>query len=149
MNKPKAGDPRQPGERWCDHCTDWRGIITTGAELDQCPTCREWRGRATDTATVITFDRADNRGDIFPAGCVKTTSGIPVTVAFDPGNVLGTATIREDGTAEITFGPRVPECFQLAVPVSLGFRVIREHTEGGVRVFDEIEPISLGIERQR
>lgn len=35
--------PRTIGERWCDYCTDWRGIITTGSELDRCPKCADWR----------------------------------------------------------------------------------------------------------
>lgn len=36
-------DPRQEGERWCDHCQTWRGIVTLGSELDRCPSCLDWR----------------------------------------------------------------------------------------------------------
>jgi hypothetical protein len=40
---PVAGEPKREGERWCDMCQDWRGIITTGSELDRCPACADWR----------------------------------------------------------------------------------------------------------
>lgn len=30
---PQVGEPRQPGERWCEMCCDWRGVIATGSEL--------------------------------------------------------------------------------------------------------------------
>ena len=36
-------DPTLADFGWCDVCTDWRGIITTGSELDRCPACADWR----------------------------------------------------------------------------------------------------------
>lgn len=50
MNKPKVGDPQQSGERWCNMCSDWRGIITTGSELDTCPACKDWRWKKNEHA---------------------------------------------------------------------------------------------------
>lgn len=46
-SEPKVGEPRQPGERWCEMCQDWRGVITSGSELDRCPAC-DWQWEDAD-----------------------------------------------------------------------------------------------------
>ena len=50
---------------------------------------------------------ASARGEIFAAGCIKPTSGIPVTRMFDSGDVIGIADVAADGTVTIRLAPGV------------------------------------------
>lgn len=83
-------------------------------------------------------------GSILAPGCIKATRQIPVTRNFDGREVIGVADVEADGSATIVLAWRVEGTIGNA---GLGFRVIESHEEpGGIRVFDEIEPITVGVE---
>jgi len=89
---------------------------------------------------------ASDRGEIFAAGCIKPTRGIPVTRLFDAGDVIGTADVAADGTVTIRLAPGVAVPAGAHVETGLGFRVIRDRWDGDDRIVDELEAITVGIE---
>jgi hypothetical protein len=89
---------------------------------------------------------ADARhGEIFAPGSIKPTTGIPVTRAFDSRDVIGTAALDADGAAFVELAPGVADVGKIR-HVGLGFRIIRHRMDGDVRVIEELEPLTLGVE---
>lgn len=88
---------------------------------------------------------ADSRGTIVAPGSIKPAKGLPVTRMFDASDVIGTADLEADGSGTIRLAPGVHVGAGRVVDTGLGFRVIRSHEEDGATVFDEIEPITVGV----
>ncbi len=90
---------------------------------------------------------ADARhAEIYAPGSIKPAT-VPVTRAFDSSDVIGAAEISADGSARITLIAGAPGVDVREIRhTGLGFRVIRQHDEAGVRVIDELDPICLGVE---
>jgi hypothetical protein len=89
---------------------------------------------------------ANERGEIFAAGSIKPTNGIPVTRMFDSSDVIGTADVAADGTVTIRLGPGVAVPAGATVETGLGFRVHRDRWDGDDRVVEELEAITVGVE---
>ena len=89
---------------------------------------------------------ADAQGKIIAEGSVKAAVVVPVFRGFNTKQVVGTATLKEDGSAEIVMaeGETVAREDQ---DFTIGYRVERSHKEGDVHVIDEIVPLCLGIVR--
>lgn len=104
----------------------------------------EIRPMTLSTRVVRIGPPADDRHrEIYAAGSIKPAK-IPITRAFDSAALIGAADLHSDGSAVLRFAGRV-EPGKIR-HVGLGFRIIRAHEEGGVRVIDELEPICLGVE---
>jgi hypothetical protein len=88
---------------------------------------------------------ADSRhAEIFAPGSIAPST-VPVTRAFDSSEVIGSAEIRADGSAEITLAPGVD--VGTIRHTGLGFLVLRSSIDGaGVRMIEELEPICLCVE---
>jgi hypothetical protein len=93
---------------------------------------------------------ADRLGAILAPGSVPAVE-VPVCEDFDPYlRPIGRARIDVDGAAEITFAPGVEidvEGLEVDATIGIGFRVLEQHEEGGVRVLDKIEIMAVGINR--
>ncbi len=101
------------------------------------------------TACVLRIGPPANyRGEIFAAGCIKPTNGIPVTLRFNVEDVIGTADVAADGSATIRLAPGVDVPAGAHVETGLGFRVIRDRWEGHDRVVEELEAIVVAIGAQ-
>jgi hypothetical protein len=91
------------------------------------------------------FDLPGRKGERWAPGCIKADIDLPTTELFDSSRFVGSARLRTDGTIEITTST---PGFENAMAIGIGYRVVRSHMEGDIRVLDEIEPLTIGIERK-
>lgn len=94
------------------------------------------------TFTVAT-GKLDSQGDIINLDGIKMPGVIQVTENFDPLKIVGEAELKHEGDA-IKATAEVPDRLLDAYP-AIGFRLIKSHMEGNVRIFDEIEIDRIGI----
>lgn len=82
-----------------------------------------------------------------PGALRETARNVPITVGFDRRNVVGSATVFPDGSAELEID--VPmERRSLGTDdgvLGLGFVVEQERFEGDVRVIERLRPITVGV----
>lgn len=93
-------------------------------------------------------------GEVFADHAVPgPVAGVPVTVGFDSRRVIGFATVFPNGTADIQIDPKSEEYEQVrrasCERFTIGYQVIRSHKEGDQTVYDEIRPLSVGLEIER
>jgi hypothetical protein len=94
------------------------------------------------TADVAHIGRLTH-GTRIAEGAIQPQDGIPVTLNFDHNRVIGTASIRADGTAHID----IADGFIVAEPCewSIGFRPTDAHKEGDTLAVDRAEVLTIGL----
>lgn len=85
--------------------------------------------------------------DVAPGALRSAARNIPVTVGFDGSQVVGSATVFIDGTAELELNLPAEhrEGAGEGGAFGLGYVVEQERRDGDVRVIERLRPISVSI----
>lgn len=94
---------------------------------------------------------ADQHGATIGPAAIPAGVAVPLFEEFDySAGPIGQAVVQPDGSADLELRPGIEieiERLEADASIGIGYRVLEEHDEGGVRVIDRLELLAVGVSR--